>query len=86
MPDQFENLQPHEFYKLIDGYEVREKENDFKRAYFTSWLIAPHLKEPVTVQQIMKPLHESREDQLKKAAEDRTILLKEFGLREPERK
>lgn len=56
MPNVFEGLQVHEFQKLLDGYEARKKEEDYRRAYFISWLIAPHIKEQITVEQIIEPL------------------------------
>lgn len=56
MPNVFEELQVHEFQKLLDGYEARRKEEDYRRAYFISWLIAPHVKEQITADQIIEPL------------------------------
>lgn len=66
---------------MIDGYEAREKANDFKRAYFVSWLIAPHLKEPVSAQDILKPLYDKPKTQAEQA-EDKATLMREFGLDE----
>lgn len=40
-PDQFDRLSMQEFYALLDGYEIREKVQDRKRAYFITLLIAP---------------------------------------------
>lgn len=84
LPKQFEALQPGEFYKLIEGYEAREKANDFKRAYFVAWLIAPHLKEPVSAQDILKPLYDKPKTQAEQA-EDKATLMREFGLDDKQR-
>lgn len=81
-PKEFEELQPREFYALIRGWKRREKARDYKKAYFVSWLIAPHVKEPINAEKIAEPLWQTPADVQKKAEEDRRILYEEFGLTE----
>ena len=79
-PKEFEELQPCEFYALIRGWKRREKARDYKKAYFISWLIAPHVKEAINAEKIAAPLWQSPEKARQKVEEDRRILYEEFGL------
>ena len=81
-PKEFEELQPREFYALIRGWKRREKERDYKKAYFVAWMIAPHLKEEVSAERIAAPLWRNSAEERRKAEEDRRILREEFGLTE----
>lgn len=56
-PRQFDRLQPHEFEKLMEGYEWRANRHNELMSYFTYWIVAPHCKRnSVTPQKIAKPL------------------------------
>ena len=61
-PAEFERLQPGEFYKMLDGYKARRKDEDMRRSYFTAMLMNPHLKEPIDPQDIFKPLYYTQEE------------------------
>ena len=50
-----------------------------RTSYFVSWLVSPHLKKPVSANEIYKPLWENAEDKKKQAKEDKKILLDEFA-------
>lgn len=79
-PREFEELQPREFYKLMDGYKRRQRAKDYRRAYFISWMIAPHVTRAITADTIARPLWETKEERIKQAAKDRIVLREEFGL------
>lgn len=77
-PRSFEELQPHEFYKLIEGYIWRKKEAENKTAYFLAHLINAQgtLKKPVTPKDLLAPL---RPDEIRdKRKEDAEYLRKLF--------
>lgn len=61
-PAEFERLQPGEFYKMLDGYKARRKDEDMRRSYFVAMLMNPHLKEPIDPKDIFKPLYYSQEE------------------------
>ena len=63
MPDALENLTMKEFYLLLDGHYARKKEEDYKQAYFTYWMLAPNLgrESKITVDDIFNPLHQDME-------------------------
>ena len=75
-------MQPHEFDALIRGYLRREKARDYKKAYFTAWLISPHVKKPIGAETIADPLWVTEQEKQKQAEKDRRILRAEFGLSE----
>lgn len=71
-----------EFNKLIDGYTRRKEEKEKMLAYFTSWIIAPHVTNPITTEDILKPLRGTDEKETAKAtAEERDKFFKEFGVK-----
>lgn len=53
-PEQFEQLQPHEFELLVEGYDWRENHNGEIMAYFVSKLMSVHTKNPVKVTDLWK--------------------------------
>lgn len=65
-PREFEELSPGEFRSLVEAYEARRKDEDYRRAYFVSLLMNPHLKEPITPEQIYDPLYYTAEEIEKK--------------------
>ena len=82
-PDEFEQLQPGEFWLLVEARAKWQKEQDYRTAYFVSYLIAPYVKE----EDIVAPLWGKAEERKKqKQAEmkqqkeqDRKILETEFA-------
>ena len=78
-PRQFEELQPHEFYALLDGYHWRKKYQEGIFAYFTAWLINTHLKEPISPAVILAPLQENQKNKEDRRKEDEEYLRKRFG-------
>lgn len=80
-PDEFLNMQPHEFYKYLDCRTQAMKSEDMRRAYFTSWMLAPHVKEPPTPQVIYEGLWVTAEEKRNQQKEDYEILKKEFGIK-----
>ena len=80
-PREFEELSPGEFRQLVEAYEARRKDEDYRRAYFVSLLMNPHLKEPITPEQIYDPLYYTAEEIEKKKnqqAEDEAEYFKSF--------
>lgn len=61
-PRNFERLQPHEFYALLEGYNWRKKDKENLFAYFASWIINTQLKEPIGPDILLKPLRENPEE------------------------
>ena len=56
-PVEFEELTPGEFRPLDEAYEARRKDEDYRRSYFVAMLMNPHLKEPISPEQIFDPLY-----------------------------
>ena len=80
-PQEFEELTPGEFRLLVEAHEARRKDEDYRRAYFVSLLMNPHLKEPITPEQIYDPLYYTAEEIEKKKnqqAEDEAEYFKSF--------
>ena len=71
-PWEFGRLQPHEFDALLEGYRWRKESNEDMMAYFTSWLMNIHLKEPIGPAELLKPLREQHEE--KKQADEEYLL------------
>jgi hypothetical protein len=56
-PREFDRLQPQEFEKLLEGYAWRSNRHNELMAYFTYWIVAPHVKKnAVTIEKILNPL------------------------------
>ena len=75
-PQEFEELSPGEFRRLV------EKDEDYRRSYFVSLLMNPHLKEPVTPEQIFDPLYytaDEIEEKKNRAAEEELEYFQSFG-------
>lgn len=58
-PWEFRNLSPMEYYKLIEGYELRSEIEDRRQAYFTCVMTNVHIagNKRLQVEDIMKQLH-----------------------------
>lgn len=58
-PWEFRNLSPMEYYKLIEGYELRSEIEDRRKAYFTCIMTNVHIagNKRLQVEDIMKQLH-----------------------------
>lgn len=81
-PQEFEELSPGEFRRLVEAYEARRKDEDYRRSYFVSLLMNPHLKEPISPEQIFDPLYYTAEEIKEKKnrqAEDEAEYFKSFG-------
>lgn len=80
-PNQFEELQPHEFQQLWDGYIWRKENNENMLAFFVCNLMnieGKSLKQPITPSQILKPL---RQPEIRKTkSKDEEYLRKQFNL------
>lgn len=80
-PTAYENLQAGEFQKMVDGYQMREKASDQKRAYFLSWLVSMQSTRPVSAAKILAPLYPDDEQQEHDQRQaDEEYLRQEFGL------
>lgn len=81
-PQEFEELSPGEFRLLVEAHEARRKDEDYRRSYFVSLLMNPHLKEPVTPEQIFDPLYytvDEIKEKKNRQAEDEAEYFKSFG-------
>lgn len=81
-PREFEELQPGEFYKLSEGYEIRHDAEVTAQAYFVSNLMnlfGKSLKQNMTVDRLVKPLKINQSD-VSSRSEDEQYLREKFGL------
>ena len=81
-PREFEELQPGEFYKLSEGYEIRHDAEVTAHAYFVSNLMnlfGKSLKQNMTVDRLVKPLKINQSD-VSYRSEDEQYLREKFGL------
>ena len=88
-PHEFEEMQPGEFLVMLEAVNRQRREEDFRTAYFLSYLIAPYVKEgaSIDIEDIVAPLwgkaeevkqRKALERQQKKEA-DRKVLETEFA-------
>lgn len=79
-PFEFPQLTPLEFYKYLEADDERRRLQDYRAAYFISWLMSPHLKEPIEPHEIADPLWVTKEDKVRSAKEEMAYLKQIFGL------
>lgn len=72
-------MQPHEIRKIFHAYKERRKDEDFRRAYFISWMVNTQLRKPISPQDIFDPLWKTEEDKRKELHNERKLLLEEFA-------
>lgn len=80
-PTEFEELTPGEFRLLVEASEARRRDEDYRRSYFVAMLINPHLKDPMSPDQIFDPLYytaEEIEEKKNRQAEDEAEYFKSF--------
>lgn len=80
-PAEFEELTPGEFRLLVEASEARRRDEDYRRSYFVAMLINPHLKDPMSPDQIFDPLYytaEEIEEKKNQQAEDEAEYFKSF--------
>jgi len=81
-PREFERLQPHEFYALLEGYNWRQERQEALMAYFVCNLMnvaGKALKRPITPKQLLKPLREKKKPRDRK--QDEQYLKELFNLK-----
>lgn len=88
-PHEFEEMQPGEFLVMLEAVNRRRREEDYRTAYFLSFVIAPYLKKDskLTLEDIVDPLWMTEEElkEKKRLAEkqkketDRAVLEQEFA-------
>ena len=88
-PHEFEEMQPGEFLVMVEAVNRQRREEDFRTAYFLSFVIAPYLKKDskLTLEDIVDPLWMTEEELKEKkrlAAKqkketDRAVLEQEFA-------
>ena len=88
-PHDFEEMQPGEFLLMLEAVNRRQREEDYRTAYFLSFVIAPYLKKDskLTLEDIVDPLWMTEEELKEKkrlAAKqkketDRAVLEQEFA-------
>jgi len=63
-PWEFNRLQPHEFYKILDGYKWRMDERNAIISYFVTPLINSQgtMKKAVTMKDLLSPLQNKKEE------------------------
>ena len=55
-PSEFPRLTPLEFYRYLEASDERRRLQDYRVAYFISWLMSPQLKKPIEPHEIADPL------------------------------
>lgn len=56
-PWELERLQCHELETLFDGYRLREDRDNARMAYFTYWIVMPHVRKgKLSLNKILKPI------------------------------
>ena len=88
-PHEFEEMQPGEFLVMLEAVNRQRREEDYRTAYFLSFVIAPYLKKDskLTLEDIVDPLWMTEEELKEKkrlAAKqkketDRAVLEQEFA-------
>lgn len=88
-PREFEEMQPGEFLLMLEAVNRQRREEDYRTAYFLSFVIAPYLKKDskLTLEDIVDPLWMTEEELKAKKEEkarqekehDRAVLEQEFG-------
>jgi len=88
-PHEFEEMQPGEFLIMLEAVNRQRREEDFRTAYFLSFVIAPYLKKDskILLEDIVDPLWMTEEELKEKkrlAAKqkketDRAVLEQEFA-------
>lgn len=53
MPEQFWSLTYKEFLELVEGYKYRNELEWRKIAQLASWIMAPHLKRPISADKLL---------------------------------
>ncbi len=81
-PREFDDLQPSELLKMVDGYRERTRREDERRAYFTSWAIAPMTMKPPSPIDIVRPLYpaETAAEEKARREADEAALRRDFGM------
>ena len=88
-PHEFEEMQPGEFLLMLETVNRQRREEDYRTAYFLSFVIAPYLKKDskISLEDIVDPLWMTEEELKEKkrlAAKqkketDRAVLEQEFA-------
>lgn len=47
---------------MLDAYEKRRRDEDYKRSYFVSIMMSLHLEEPISPDKIFNPLYYTKEE------------------------
>lgn len=79
-PCEFEQLQPHEFQQLFEGFKWRQENNENILAYFTCHLMnisGRSLKKSISPNEMLKPLRGKSSNN--SSADDEAALLEEFA-------
>lgn len=79
-PAEYENLQPQELRKIFNGYKNKQKDADYRKAYFLSWLVNVQVTEQVTPEKIADPLWITQNEKENQKLQDRDVLFKEFNI------
>jgi len=72
-PWEFEQLQPHEFYKLYEGFVWRQEQQEALAAYFVSHLMnisGKVAKRTIQPKDLLKPLRQASKQRDKKVDEE----------------
>ena len=78
--EEYGRLQPHELRKIFDAHKQKQKDADYRTAYFLSWLVNLQVTKPIEYTKIADPLYITEEERQGKLAEERAAVFEEFGL------
>ena len=81
LPDQFDTLQMKEFYNLLNACLDKQKQDDLKAAYYTTWMMAPFCGGKFDFVKTWKGIYEGLyPDEDKPTQEGKDEFMKQFNL------
>lgn len=80
--EEYGRLQPQELRKIFNAYKKKQRDADYRTAYFLSWLINCQVTDAISYTDIADPLHITADEKRQKAEEDKAILFDEFNLKQ----
>lgn len=81
LPDQFDTLQMKEFYTLLNACLDKQKQNDIKASYYTTWMLASFCGAKFDFVKVWKCIYEGLyPDENKPTQEGKDEFMKQFNL------
>ena len=65
---------------MFDAFNAKQKNDDYRKAYFISWLVNCQITKPIDYTVIADALWVTDEEQQEKLKQERDIVFKEFHI------